>query len=194
MHCTWHRRRRRQKKRQKSSLFGAQSSFNFMPFYRHLRPDDLKKWTNRQMDTWRNGSFRKLDDLPPTQNGCFFPKTFLQIILAAKWLVQHSSTSTSPKQPGRPLPSLLSNSSSMAQGIKILYPGNNIKKILQYSSAADGLVPRQRGRPEKRPGGWGQKPSARRSRQPPRRSSWPRRRRRLQRPRGPRTENRGRTG
>ena len=34
------------------------------------------------------------------------PKTFLKIILAAKWLVRHSSAS--PKQQRRPLPSLLS--------------------------------------------------------------------------------------
>ena len=33
------------------------------------------------------------------------PKTLLQIILAVKWLVQHSSTS--PNQQRRPLPSLL---------------------------------------------------------------------------------------
>ena len=38
------------------------------------------------------------------------PKTFLQIILAAKWLVRHSSTS--PNQQRRPLPSLLPDSDS----------------------------------------------------------------------------------
>ena len=38
-------------------------------------------------------------------------KTFLHVILAAKWLVRHSSMS--PKQQRRPLPSLLSDSSSM---------------------------------------------------------------------------------
>ena len=42
---------------------------------------------------------------PPYQNR-FFPKTFFQIILAAKWFVWHSRTS--PKQQLRPLPTLLS--------------------------------------------------------------------------------------
>ena len=84
------------------------------------------------MDTWRNSCFGKMDDLPihatsnhhllkmdvPPDNWMIFqftphhppkmdvfPKTFLQIILAAKWLVQHSSTS--PKQQRRPLLSRL---------------------------------------------------------------------------------------
>ena len=47
---------------------------------------------------------------PPSQKGCS-SITFLHIILAAKWLVQHSSTS--PKQLRQPMPSLLSNSSSL---------------------------------------------------------------------------------
>ena len=65
------------------------------------------------MATWRNGCFGKKDDHPvltipnrnPTQRDVL-PKTFVQIILAAKWLVRHLSTS--PHQQRRPLPSLLS--------------------------------------------------------------------------------------
>ena len=71
---------------------------------------------NRIKATWRNGCFEKMDDHPfhmtcsipnhhPTKMDVL-PKFFVQIILAAKWLVRHSSTS--PKQQRRPLPSLLS--------------------------------------------------------------------------------------
>ena len=45
------------------------------------------------------------------------PKTFVQIILAANWLVRHSSPS--PKQQGRPLPSLLSLSFFYGWGYRI---------------------------------------------------------------------------
>ena len=65
---------------------------------------------NRKLDIWRNRCFEKMDDLsvltkPNPLKMDVFPKHFLQIILAAKWLMQHSSTS--PKQQRRPLPSLL---------------------------------------------------------------------------------------
>ena len=64
------------------------------------------------MDTWRNGCFEKMADHPvhttlnhhPSKIDVL-PKTFLQIILAVKWLVRHSSTS--PNQQRRPVPSLL---------------------------------------------------------------------------------------
>ena len=59
---------------------------------------------NRRTDTWRNGCFGKMYDYPvystpqcdrnkppPSKNGCS-SKTFLQIILAAKWLVRNSCT------------------------------------------------------------------------------------------------------
>ena len=46
---------------------------------------------------------------PPSQNGCS-SKSFLQIILTAKWLVRHSIPS--PNQQRRPLISLLSGSYS----------------------------------------------------------------------------------
>ena len=79
----------------------------------------MKKMINSRMDAWQNGCFSKMDDHlvhtipnhhPPKID--VLPKiTFIQIILAAKWLVWHSSTS--PKQQRRPLPSLLSVSSAM---------------------------------------------------------------------------------
>ena len=73
---------------------------------------------NRRTDAWQNGGFRKIDDHlvhttqnhhPPKMEGR--PKTFLQIIPAAKLLVRHSSTSSNQQR--RPLPSLLSVSSLM---------------------------------------------------------------------------------
>ena len=64
-----------------------------------------------QKNGWSSGSH--LTKPPPSQNGCS-SKTFLQIIIAAKWLVWHSSTS--PKQQRRPLPSLLSLSFFYAIG------------------------------------------------------------------------------
>ena len=87
----------------------------------------MKKWINIKMDTWQNGGLRKMDNLPvhntpnphpPKMD--VLPKAFLQIILAAKWLVQHSSTF--PKQQRRPFPSLLSVSSSICavQGRQLL--------------------------------------------------------------------------
>ena len=70
------------------------------------------------MDAWQNGCFKKMDDHlahttpdqhPPKMD--VLPKHFLHIILAAKLLVRHSSTSF--KQQRRPLPSLLFVTSSM---------------------------------------------------------------------------------
>ena len=52
-----------------------------------------------------------MDDHPVPHNTPKQNKTFLQIILAAKWLVRHSNTS--PNRQRRPLPSLLSDSDSM---------------------------------------------------------------------------------
>ena len=56
----------------------------------------MKKRINRIMATWRNGCFEKMDNHPihttenphPTKMDVL-PKTFLQIILSAKWLVRH---------------------------------------------------------------------------------------------------------
>ena len=81
-----------------------------------LHQDDFKKRMNRITATWRNECFERMDDQqahttlnhhPPKMD--VLQKTFLQIILAAKWLVRHSRTS--PKHQRRPLPSLLPVSS-----------------------------------------------------------------------------------
>ena len=63
-------------------------------------PHELKKRMNRIKATCRNGCFEKMDDYPfhtipnqyPTKVDVL-PKTFVQIFLAAKWLLRHSSTS-----------------------------------------------------------------------------------------------------
>ena len=90
---------------------GGWNSFNSMPHYRFSTQDDLKKRINRRTDAWQNGCFRKMDDplvnTTPNHHPLkmdVLPKTFLQIILVAKWLVRHSSAS--PKKQRRPLPSL----------------------------------------------------------------------------------------
>ena len=59
--------------------------------------DALKKWMILQFAPYQ---------IHTQPNGCSPKKSFLHIILAAKWLVQHLNTS--PKQLRRPLPSLLS--------------------------------------------------------------------------------------
>ena len=103
-----------QKRRQRSSLlfWGTE----LIQFHAALQ-DDLKKWRNIRTDTWRNGRFRSSrlhHTNPPPSKMDVLPKTFLQIILAVKWLVRHSSTvHTSPKEQRRPLPSLLFYSSSI---------------------------------------------------------------------------------
>ena len=70
---------------------------------------------NIKMDTLLNRVFRKMDDLPvhtiPNHRPPkidILPKTFLQLILLAKWLVRLSNTST--KQQRQPLPSMLHKS------------------------------------------------------------------------------------
>ena len=75
-----------------------------------LHQDDLKKRMNRLKAT---GCFEKLVDQlvhtiqnhHPTKMDVL-PKGFLQIILAAQWLVRHSSTVFPPNQQRRPLPSV----------------------------------------------------------------------------------------
>ena len=61
--------------------------------------DELKKRMNRRTAAWQNECFRIMDDFLvntiPNHNPLkkdVFPKDFLQIIFAAKWLVRHSST------------------------------------------------------------------------------------------------------
>ena len=65
-----------------------------------FQPDDLFKRMNRITTTWRNGCYEKMVDhlvhTTPSHHPTkmdVLPKSFLQIILAAKWLVRHSSTS-----------------------------------------------------------------------------------------------------
>ena len=63
----------------------------------------MKKRINRIMATWRNGCFEKMDNHPihttenphPTKMDVL-PKTFLQIILSAKWLVRHFKYNPKP--------------------------------------------------------------------------------------------------
>ena len=91
----YHRRRIRQKRRQRSSLLvGGRNCFKFNNALELLHQDDLKKRMNKRKDTWRNGCFGKMDAHPvhtiPNHQATkmnVLPKTFLQIILAAKWLV-----------------------------------------------------------------------------------------------------------
>ena len=74
-----------------------------------LYQEDLKKKINRITSAWRNGCLEKMDDLrfipyakPPPTKMDVLPKTVLQIILDAKWLVRHLSPSLNQQR--RPLP------------------------------------------------------------------------------------------
>ena len=85
-----------QKRRQRSLLLlgGGTELIKFsLPTLQIQHQDNFKKRMNRRPDACQNGSFRKMDDnlvhTTPnhhTPNMDVFPKTFLQIILAAKWL------------------------------------------------------------------------------------------------------------
>ena len=95
---------------EKAKVIAAVWGTDFMEFHAALKiqhQDDLKTWMNRRTDALQNGCFRKMDDhlVHHSPKMDVLPKTFLQIILAAKQLVRHSSTS--PKQQRRSLPSLL---------------------------------------------------------------------------------------
>ena len=70
---TLHRRRNRQKRRQRSSLM-----FQF----------------HAALMIWNKGLIeeRTLGSMDASEKWMFFPKTFLPIIFAAKWLVRHSSS------------------------------------------------------------------------------------------------------
>ena len=77
----------------------------------HFSQDDLKNRMNRRTDTWQNEWFRKINNHPvqtvPNHHSPkmdVLPKTCLQIILVAKWLVRHSFLS--PNQQRRSLPSV----------------------------------------------------------------------------------------
>ena len=63
----------------------------------------MKKRMKRITATWRNGCLEKVDDHPvhtiPNHHPAIMnvlSKTFVQIILPAKWLVRHSSKSPQP--------------------------------------------------------------------------------------------------
>ena len=70
-----------------------------------LHQDSLKKRIRIITATLRNGCFEKLETIPNIKMDVL-PKTFVQIILAAYWLMRHSRTSP-PNQQRRHLPSLL---------------------------------------------------------------------------------------
>ena len=100
-----HTRRIRQKRRQRSSQLLNHCRTIYFPLGSFEEKDE-------QNDGYlRNGCFGKMDDHPvhtkppPYQDG-YSSKKVVHIILAAKWLVRHSSTS--PNQQRRHLPSLLS--------------------------------------------------------------------------------------
>ena len=82
----------------------------------HPTPKSSKSRMKRITATWRNGCFQNMVHTTPNcttlPKWMFFQEAFLQIILTVKWIVRHSSMS--PKQQRRPLPSLLSDSSSMS--------------------------------------------------------------------------------
>ena len=94
---SYHRRRRRKRGRQRSSLLVCRgwNWLNSMPHYSTrmiwgngwfeelVGMDALEKW-------WSSGSH--LNKLPLSKNGCS-SKNFSLIILAAKWLMLHLSTS-----------------------------------------------------------------------------------------------------
>ena len=67
-----------------------------------VHKDDLKKRINRITAAWQNGCFENdhpvytIPNHHPTKMDVLPTNFFLQIILAAKWLVRHSSTSPLP--------------------------------------------------------------------------------------------------
>ena len=69
-----------------------------------IHQDDFEEKDEQKNATCRNGCFEKMDDHPvhtisnhnPLKMDVF-PKTFVHIILAAKWLVWHSRTSPRPQ-------------------------------------------------------------------------------------------------
>ena len=111
--------------------------------------------------TWRKGWIEqrllgKMDDHPvhTIPNHCptkmdVLPKTFVQIILAAKWLMWHSSTvqCTSLNQQQSPLPALLSLSFScsnnnraevviLERGFKYLRPGRQTGRMCSLKTTS----------------------------------------------------------
>ena len=106
----------RQKRRQRSSLLHLGDGIDSIPCRTSyiFHQDDFKKRMKRMKRitaTWRNGYFGEmvvhLVHAIPNHHLTkidVLPKTFVQIILAAKWLGRHSSTYTSSNKQQRPLP------------------------------------------------------------------------------------------
>ena len=100
-----------------SLLLGGPELIKFLAALAIFHQDDLMKKMNKITFTGRNGCFYKMDDQPvhttPNHHApkvVVLPKTFLQIILDAKWLLRHSSTSHQPPATTLTFPSLLSSS------------------------------------------------------------------------------------
>ena len=106
---------RREGKGRRCRLVGP-NSFSSMPHYRFSArliwrnelTENLTLCPNKCFGKWMICQFTRVTQHQTTTLPKWdaLPKTFLQIILAAKWLVGHSSTS--PKQQWRPLPTLQS--------------------------------------------------------------------------------------
>ena len=86
-----------------SLLFGGTEWIQFLAALAIFHQDDLKKRMNRLAATWWKGCFGKMDDNPvhtiPNQHPTIrdvLLKTFVQIIIAVKWLVRHSSMNQQP--------------------------------------------------------------------------------------------------
>ena len=102
--------RRRIKKEEKAKVVAAvwgKELIHFLDALAIFHQDDLKKKMNRIKAIWWNGFLGQMDDhsvhTTPNQHPTkmdILPKTFVQIILAAKWLARHSSRS--PNQQRRP--------------------------------------------------------------------------------------------
>ena len=102
----YHRRRINTEEKAKvvAAAWGTEC-IQFLAALAILHQDSLKKRIRIITDTLRNGCFEKLETIPNIKMDVL-PKTFVQIILAAYWLMRHSRTSP-PNQQRRHLPSLL---------------------------------------------------------------------------------------
>ena len=102
----WHRTRRiymyRREGKGRRCCVGTEL-IQFLAALAIFHQDVLKERMNRIKATWRNRCFKKVDDHPvhtipnhhPTKMDVL-PQTLVQIILSAKLLVLHSSTSPQP--------------------------------------------------------------------------------------------------
>ena len=113
-----------QKKKQideKAKVVAAVWGTEFIQFYAALQilhQDDLKKRMIRRMDAWRNGCFRKIDGShhtkqQPSQNGYSSKK------ISSNHPCCLLASAALNRQQRRPLPALLSVSSSMVSSYRI---------------------------------------------------------------------------